>query len=175
MIAIDRALMDTKLLGAALGKSQSWSRWIAVLRAAFALEMSDQDRALFAEVSGGREPPSRRVSELWAITSRRSGKTRVAAAVSVYIAAIEEHRLAPGEVGYVLLLAASKAQAAIALNYVRGYFESSAILRQQLEGVTNDEVRLKGGIIDCSSPRQLPHDPRPHAPSRCRRRDFILA
>ena len=29
---------------------------------------------------------------------------------------------------------------------MRGYFERSAILRQQLEGVTNDEVRLKGGI-----------------------------
>src|SRR5436853_2427730 len=147
MIAVDRALMDSQLLGAALGLSQSWSRWVAVLRAAFALPMSDQDRALFAEVSGDREPPSSRVSELWAITSRRSGKTRIAAAVSVHIAAIEEHRLAPGEVGYVLLLAASKAQAAVALNYVRGYFESSAILRQQIDGSTNDEVRLKGNIV----------------------------
>ena len=62
MIAIDAALIDSKLLGAALGASQSWARWISVLRAAFSLPMSDQDHALFAEVSGGRAPPSRRVS-----------------------------------------------------------------------------------------------------------------
>ena len=37
----------------------------------------------------------------------RSGKTRMAAAISVHIGAIEQHTLAPGEVGYVLLLAAT--------------------------------------------------------------------
>jgi hypothetical protein len=105
--AIDRALMDQNLLGAALGDGVSWSAWLAVLRAAFALPMSHEDRAAFAKVAGDRDPPSQAVSELWAVCGRRSGKTRVAAAVSVYIGAIKQHHLAPGEVGFVLLLAAT--------------------------------------------------------------------
>jgi type 1 fimbriae regulatory protein FimB/type 1 fimbriae regulatory protein FimE len=39
MMPIDRALMDSNLLGAALGDGASWSTWLAVLRAAFALPM----------------------------------------------------------------------------------------------------------------------------------------
>jgi hypothetical protein len=52
MIPIDRALMDSNLLGAALEDSASWSTWLAVLRAAFALPMCNEDRATFAEVAG---------------------------------------------------------------------------------------------------------------------------
>jgi hypothetical protein len=145
MIAIDQALTDPKLLGAALGPS--WSRWTSVLRAAFALPMSDDDLAMFHEVAGDRAPPTHRVRELWAVVGRRSGKTRVAAAISVHIGAIEQHRLAPGETGYVLLLAASKSQASVAFNYVVGFLEASPILRQQIDSVTAEEVRLKGNIV----------------------------
>ena len=38
LIGIDRALLDKNLLGAALGDTASWSRWLSVLRAAFGLE-----------------------------------------------------------------------------------------------------------------------------------------
>src|SRR5262245_55085504 len=109
--------------------------------------MTESDRATFTQVAGDRAPPSRRINELWAIIGRRSGKTRMAAAISVYIGAIEQHRLAPGEVGYVLLLAASKAQASVAFQYVLGFLESSPILRQQIQGTGMDEVRLKGNVI----------------------------
>jgi hypothetical protein len=146
-IGIDRALLDRNLLGAALGDAASWSRWLSVLRAAFALPMSDADCITFAEVAGDRAPPGQRVNELWCVCGRRSGKTRIAAAISVFIAAIEQHKLASGEVGYVLLLAASRAQASIAFSYVMGFLQNSAILRQQIESMTADEVRLKGNII----------------------------
>ena len=124
LIGIDRALLDKNLLGAALGDTASWSPWLAVLRAAFGLEMSDQDRAIFSEVAGERAPPGQRVNELWCVAGRRSGKTRIAAAISVYIAAIAQHKLAPGEVGYVLLLAASRSQASVAFGYVVGFLKA---------------------------------------------------
>jgi len=69
------------------------------------------------------------------------------AAISVHIGAIEKHKLAPGEVGYVLLLAASRSQANIAFQYVTGFLQSSAILCQQVESMTADEVRLKGNVV----------------------------
>jgi hypothetical protein len=148
-ISIDRALRDPHLLGAALGDIGTWVRWLVVLRAAFGLgiAMSPEERQTFAQVAGDRAPPTQRVSELWAVVGRRSGKTRMAAAVAVFIAAIEKHKLAPGEVGYVLLLAASRSQASVAFSYVVAFLEASPILRQQIESVTANEVRLKGDII----------------------------
>ena len=130
-IDIVRALEDKLLLGAGLGDATSWSRWFSVLKAAFALKMSDSDLASFKEVSGNREPPTQRVKELWAIVGRRSGKTRVAAALAVYVASIEQYKLAAGEVGYVLLLAASRDQASVAFQYVLGFLKSSPLLHQQ--------------------------------------------
>ena len=146
VIPIDRALMDSNLLGATLCGA-TWSTWLAVLRAAFALPMGSNDCATFAKVAGDRELPTRRVRELWCVVGRRSGKTRVAAAVSIHIAVFEQHDLAPGEVGYVLLLAASRAQASVAFGYVRGFLESSPILRRQIESVTTEEVRLNGNVV----------------------------
>ena len=72
---------------------------------------------------------------------------RIAAAISMYIAAIAQHKLAPGEVGYVLLLAASRSQASVAFAYVVGFLQSSPILRQQIKLTTAEEIRLKGNII----------------------------
>ena len=82
-IGIDDALADHNLLGSALGDVASWSCWLSVLRATFARPMSDADHAAFAEVAGGRAPPGKRVNELWCVCGRRSGKTRIAAAISV--------------------------------------------------------------------------------------------
>jgi phage terminase large subunit-like protein len=147
MFTIDRAITDRNLLGAALSDIKSWSRWLAVLRAAFALPMSAADRVAFAAVAGNRVPPTRRVNELWCVCGRGSGKTRMAAAAAVHIGAIEQHRLAPGEIGCVMLIAASRSQAQIAFSYVLGFLQSSPILHQQIENATASEVKLKGNIV----------------------------
>ena len=64
-IPISEALADPNLLGAALGDIASWRTWVAILKAAFAEPLTDDERALFALVAGDRAPPSRRVRELW--------------------------------------------------------------------------------------------------------------
>lgn len=50
VISIDRALLDRNLLGAALGKPETWGPWLSLLRAAFALPVSDADIANFKTV-----------------------------------------------------------------------------------------------------------------------------
>lgn len=147
-ITIDQALVDPKLLGAALGPVGSWTVWIAILRAAFGLELTESELSAFQGVSGGREPPKERVRELWAIIGRRAGKSRMAAALATFIAAFVDHtgKLAPGEVGTVLVLAASKTQAQTVFRYVVAFFEQSAILKRMVDTVTTDEIRLHGGI-----------------------------
>jgi hypothetical protein len=148
-ISIDTALADSNLLGAALGPLEPWATWRTVLKAAFALPLNRSERRAFAKVAGSRKPPRRQVRELWAIIGRRGGKSRIAALIASYIAAFVDHsgRLAPGEVGYVLVLAASKSQARTVFEYVRAFFEASPILRQQVEGVTTEEIRLRGNVV----------------------------
>ncbi|TIO26936.1 MAG: terminase [Mesorhizobium sp.] len=145
---IDTALRDPLLLGAALGTSPTWDPWIGILRAAYGLELSASERVSFDAVAGGREPPQKRVRELWAIVGRRSGKSRIAAALASFIAAFQDHagKLAPGEVGSILVLAASRTQAQTVYGYIRAFFESSAILSQLIESVTGEEIKLTGNI-----------------------------
>jgi hypothetical protein len=148
-ISIDGALCDPKLLGAALGPPETWATWRVILRAALGsgITLNEAERATFKAVAGDRAPPTQRVSELWCVLGRRSGKTRMAAAMAVYLANFETHNLAAGELGYILLIAASKSQASVAYNYVVGFMEASPILRNQIENVTADEIRLKNRVV----------------------------
>jgi hypothetical protein len=148
-LCITEALADASLLGAALGDLQSWETWLAVLRAAFGLNLTDHEREIFTKVAGGRRPPSRRVSELWAVVGRRSGKSRMAAALAVFIACLTDCRakLAKGEQGMVLVMAPTLAQAKIIFDYALAFITASPLLASQLEGEpTQSEIRLRGGI-----------------------------
>jgi len=145
-ISIDAALADPKLLGAALGETHSWQGWFTILRAAFGLLPFGEEAAFFASVAGERKPPTKRVREGWFIVGRRSGKSRMAAAIASYLATVPKYALSPGEVGHVLVLAASKSQARTVFDYSQAFLQESPILRQQVVDVTADEIRLAGNI-----------------------------
>ena len=83
--SFDDALTDPDLLGAALGDPTSWTTWRAILKAAFAIELNRDEARAFAAVAGSRQPPAQRVRELWAIVGRKGGKSRMAAAIAIYL------------------------------------------------------------------------------------------
>lgn len=144
---ITDAIGDPKLLGAALGPLASWKNWAVVLKAAFGLELNEEEAQAFAAVAGSRSPPTKRVRELWANIGRRGGKSRVAAALAVYLAAFTKHKLAYGEIGMVLVLAASRDQARTAFAYIKGFIEASPILRREIANITQSEITLRNGIV----------------------------
>jgi Terminase large subunit, ATPase domain len=144
---IDRALTDPALLGAALGDIKTWQTWRVILKAAFGTTLNREESRAFASVAGSRAPPAKRVRELWAVVARRGGKSRMAAALAVYIACFQQHRLAKGETGMVLCLAASQDQAKVVFRYVLAFLESSPILRQEVVNVTRSEITLRNGIV----------------------------
>jgi hypothetical protein len=146
VISIDTALCDPQLLGAALVDTASWQVWQVVLKSAFGLVLTEAEAKTFAAVAGDRNPPVSRVRELWAIVGRRGGKSRIAAALAVFLACFGKHKLARGERGMVLVLAASQAQAKTVFEYVRGFLDASPILRQEVVGESSHEVRLRNGI-----------------------------
>jgi phage terminase large subunit-like protein len=131
-IRIDQALTDKRLLGAALGDNTTWQTWRIVMKAAFGLSLNEEEARAFASVAGSRKPPEQRVRELWCIIGRRGGKSRMAAAVAVYCAAFVKHRLAAGEIGIMLVLAASTAQAKTVFEYIRGSLDNSPALRKEV-------------------------------------------
>jgi hypothetical protein len=81
-LTIDKILTDRRLLAKTLGNPATWTTWLAVLKAAFALPLSDEEKEIFDAVAGGRPLPKRRVRELWVIAGRRGGKSRIAAALA---------------------------------------------------------------------------------------------
>jgi hypothetical protein len=154
LISIDAALVDKNLLGAALGKPDSWQTWQVVLKSAFALPLSESDRRTFKAVAGDRKPPAAPVKELWCVAGRQSGKSRIAALISSYIAAFQDHRkqLAPGEVGYILTLSPSLDQSQIIYRYTLAFLESSPILRQKIVDATAAESRLENNVVISTHP-----------------------
>jgi hypothetical protein len=145
---IEAAVRDRKLFGAGLGDIGSWQTWLTVLRAAFGSSLDQSDLVIFAKVAGGRAPPSRRVRELWAICGRRSGKSRMAALVSGFIATCTDRgKLAPGERPMVLTLAATRDQAQVVHSYILGFLEASPILRKEISDATANEIRLRNGVV----------------------------
>ena len=144
---IDRAFKDQRLFAAALGDLATWEVWLAVLSAAFGLPLDARQQEIFASVAGGRKPPSKRVNELWCVAGRRSGKSRMAALIAVFAALFVRYRLAPGEVGMVLVISPSVDQAAMVFGYIKGFLEASPALRKEIANIKAREIELKNGII----------------------------
>jgi hypothetical protein len=146
MITIDQALTDPQLLGGALGPAETWATWLTALKAAFGITLDGPERVAFKSIAGSREPPSKKVSQLWAVAGRGSGKSRISAAVAVYIACFLEHDLDHGEIGHVLVLAGSRDQAHMVFSYASAFLHRSPILRQMIASVTAHEIRLTNGV-----------------------------
>jgi hypothetical protein len=149
--SILEALPDQQLFGDTF-QGESWETWRAVLAAAFALPMTDDQAETFKRLAGGREPPEKRVSELVVIAGRRSAKTQTAAATAVYLGTIgctmdgTLDRLSRGERGVIAILAVDRQQAKVAMHYVRAFVEESPILSRMVERINTESVDLVNGI-----------------------------
>src|SRR6516162_3388184 len=111
-VTMRQALCDRNLLGKALG-GDSWLAWRVLLIAAMGEVLTDEERAIFAKLTGREREPCERVAELWCVIGRRGGKSRAVAALLVYLATMVDYcaKLASGERGLVLCLARTQEQA----------------------------------------------------------------
>jgi hypothetical protein len=144
-IPIRKALADPALLGKTL-TGVSWLAWRVILIAAMGEPLTDAERIVFKQLTNREREPLERVDELVAVVGRRGGKSRAAATLIVYIAALCRHRLVKGETGVALLIAPDMRQAAIALSYAAAILDQSPILKQLVASVTADTIALSSGI-----------------------------
>ena len=138
--------IDSPLLLGPHFEGPSWDRWRAVLRAAFALPMSERDAELFAEISGGRPAPLRPVRELVCAVGRGGGKDSIASALATFIASTSDFsRLRAGERGVILCIATDRDQAGIVFGYIRAFFTDIPALAGMVERISDDTIALTNG------------------------------
>ena len=145
LLSVSAALDDRDLLAPHF-VGPSWSTWRAVLRAAERLPLDDDQRARFRAVAE-REPPGKRVRELWAVVGRRGGKDSIASAIAT-VAALGDYRglLRPGEKATVMCLACDRDQAKIVHRYISGYFNTVPLLQALAIHETNQGLQLNNGV-----------------------------
>jgi hypothetical protein len=146
-VSLRRALDDPALLGSVL-PGPSWLAWRALLIATMGEPLIDVERDAFRRLTGRDQEPLERCEEFCGVVGRRGGKTRAAATLGVYLAALCDHRenLAIGERGLVLFIAQNQRQASVAFNYAAGILDSVPLLGQLVIGRTSDTLSLSGGI-----------------------------
>lgn len=135
---------DPKLLGTAF-PGDSWTGMDVLVAGALGQLSSAEHVEMFRAVTG-RDPPADPVREFWIIAGRRSGKSRMAAALALYLATCRRWRAAPGEVPTVLILAADREQAQVALRYVRGLIQCSPLLAQEVASEARERITLHSGV-----------------------------
>ena len=71
----------------------------------------------------------------------------MAAALAVFLALFQRHKLAKGETGHVLVLAATQDQARTVFDYCVGFVEASEALRREVRAITAHEIRLANDVM----------------------------
>jgi hypothetical protein len=130
-----------------VGDTDTWANWKAILKAAFGLPMSDAELTFFRSVAE-REPPARRVKEVWIVAGRRAGKDSIASVVMGHAAAFfaDIERLRPGERALCMCLACDREQAGIVLNYSKSFFEHIDPLQRMIVRETKTGFELCNGV-----------------------------
>lgn len=139
-VTIRDAMTDPQLFGDIFA-GDSFKAWRALLSGFYGLDLTEDEDAIWQEVTGRAEQATAAHDELWLVVGRRGGKSHAAALVAAYEAAFKDYsdRLSPGEVATVMLIAGDRQQARTLLRYVRGLFEhpmlKPLVLRETAEGL----------------------------------------
>jgi hypothetical protein len=138
------ALM-TRVLGAAF-PGATWATWRIVLKAAFALELTDDERRIAQQLTQRDTLPAAPVRELWLLLGRRAGKSIIAALLAVWATCCRSYTLAPGEVGIFMIIAADRKQARVIKRYISGLLHAHAALEALIENETAEAIFLTNGL-----------------------------
>lgn len=145
---IIQAIEDPNLFQPFLGDLATWGEWLTAMRVVYGLPIrSERARRLVRQCTGrdARKLPKGFDAALF-LTGRRSGKSRMAAVVGAYEAALSgrEAKLSKGERGVVLVCAPTKSQGRIVKDYVRAVFDTP-LLQAEIVGETREGFELRNG------------------------------
>ena len=135
----------TVVLGDVFGGA-SWDTWRAVLKAAVALDLTDDERTVVETLTHRHVLPLVPVKELWFLLGRRSGKTIVAALLVTWATTCRTLQLVAGEVGICMVLASDRRQARVCKRYISGLLRAHPSLAVLIARETADAIWLTNGL-----------------------------
>lgn len=141
--------MDDKALFGAVFSGETWSAWRALLVALFGLAPTPEQAELIRRCTGRTTVPTVPAKELFCIVGRRGGKSRMAAALAVFLACFKKYEsvLAPGEIGVVMLLATDRKQARVLKRYIAGLLRAVPMLAALIASETAEGIELTNRIV----------------------------
>lgn len=147
-----QAIQDENLFKPYLGDDLlTWRNWMTALRVTYGLPLKPRESEVIKQCTGrdANLLPKQGFDTALFLTGRRSGKSRIAALIAAYEAALTStHRkLAPGETGYVPVISPTKSQSRIVRDYIRGVFDSTPMLQREVVRETKDSFELRNGVI----------------------------
>jgi hypothetical protein len=136
---------------------RTWAWWKTILKAANGMPLTAPEEKFFRQVAGDRDPPSKRVRELWLIVGRRGGKNAVSSAIVAHaasqfdgkrrqLAGLTLPALRKGGKASILCVANSRDQAQTALDYITSYFDEIPALAKMVTRRTRTGLELKNGV-----------------------------
>ncbi|MEN6560470.1 MAG: terminase family protein [Acidobacteriota bacterium] len=149
MVTILDVLHDKKLFAQLFKDQRTWHAWEVYLSALFGLPIrGEKDLELFRQATGLEEPPTVPARESYVICGRRSGKSYTSSILATHLSVFKDWSpyLAPGERGWVFIIATDKAQAGIIKGYISGIFDRVKMLRPYVQRETQEQIDLKNGI-----------------------------
>lgn len=147
MTIID-AIHDPLLFRPLFKKLDTWRAWLVVLKAIFALEMTEEESTVFKQLTGREAPPIQPVQECWLVVGRRGGKSFIVALVAVFLACFKDYRpyLGPGERGVLMVIATDRKQARVIMRYILALIEQVPMLKRMVERQDNESIDLDNMI-----------------------------
>ncbi len=151
-ISIVDAMHDPQLFGPFYQNDlTTWKRWLVLLKCVFGIPVrSAWGKKLVKECTGrdASKMPSDGFQTSLLLVGRRSGKSRTAATIVSYMAALAglESRLAPGEAGLVACIAPTKLQTKIVRGYIRSLLSSPMLEQEIVRERSQDTFQLRSGI-----------------------------
>jgi hypothetical protein len=125
----------------------SWNAWRTAAKAAYAVPMTAEEISFFKTISGGREPPRRRVREWWCCIGRGGGKDSIMSGdAAISAATFDPSILRPGERALVLCVATDKDTARIIRRYIGAFFELIPAFKRMVTRETEDGLELSNRV-----------------------------
>jgi len=134
---------DPNLFAPWFRDAEGWRAWRAFLKALEAVPLDAHDRELVDRclVARPNDGPAR---EAWLVVGRRGGKSFVLSLLAVYLACFHDWTpcLAPGERATVMVLAADRRQARVAMRYVAALVNQVPLLARLVERQGGEALHL---------------------------------
>jgi hypothetical protein len=147
MTIID-AIHDPNLFRPLFKHLDSWRAWLVVLKAIFALPMSDEDLRIFRQLTDRITALTGQVYECALVIGRRGGKSFIVALIGAFLACFCDYSryLSPGERGVVMIIATDRKQARVIMRYMTAILRSVPMLAAMIVRQDAESVDLNNGI-----------------------------